>query len=238
MGGILVVEDSLEVQILLRKTLSGILGEAVIASTAAEARKCLETQEFELILLDIGLPDGDGFELCGELQANEKTRFVPVMFLTGKTEVTYKVTAFAMGADDYIEKPFNALELRARVAAKLKKTAIHRESGQILTRGKLRLDATTQRASLLNDGGSATPIHLTPNEFKLLFHLAKAEDRIFTRDQLLSAIWGENAEVFDRTVDSNISAIRRKLGSLAYYIESVQGQGYRFLSVSDNRAAA
>jgi DNA-binding response OmpR family regulator len=163
------------------------------------------------------------------VQADEKLKTIPVFFLTGKDDISTKVAAFAMGAEDYIVKPFNALELRARVEAKIKRAASQVESHQILRKGDLQLDGATHRVYSLASGEPSL-IRLTPREFKLLFYLAKNEDHVISRSSLLDAIWGDSVEVFDRTVDTHISAIRKKLDKLSGYIESVSGAGYRFSS--------
>lgn len=191
-----------------------------------EARNYLRHQIPALILLDIGLPDGNGLELCAELQGESPTREIPIIFLTGQGEVAHKVTAFAMGAEDYLVKPFSPLELKARLEARLKKLQNKNGSGSTICRGMLEIDAATQRVFRL-EGSIRVAISLTPKEFKLLFHLARFEDRVFSRDQLLTLAWTD-AQVYDRTVDTHISAIRKKLGHLSEYIESISGEGYRF----------
>ena len=239
MNKILIVEDGLEVQVLLKRALSGLQVELLMASSSAQAKQILQTQSVQLILLDIGLPDQDGLQFCSDLQADKKAHNIPVIFLTGSKDVANKVVAFSLGAEDYIEKPFNALELRARVESKLKKMANRREDQSILVKGQLHIDASTQRASITQDVGNSILLHLTPREFKLLFHLAKNEEHVLSREQLLNAVWNNQSEIYDRTVDSHISAIRKKLGPLSVYIESVSGQGYRFtLSKVEKKFAA
>ncbi len=236
MNAILVVEDTPDTQLIIKKTLSGVSTQVLVASTAAEARQNLKTLVPDLIILDISLPDADGMQLCNEILSDERTKQVPILFLTGKTDVSYKLAAFSMGAEDYIEKPFNPLELRARVEARLKKAASAKSQGEVLVREHLHLNAATQRAFSM-EGGKKQAIKLTPREFKLLFHLARNEEHVLSRDQLLSAVWGDSAEVFDRTVDAHISSLRKKLGPLARYILSVQSVGYRF-SVTEGLAVA
>jgi two-component system phosphate regulon response regulator PhoB len=236
--GILIVEDHEDIRILLKRTLAGIAGELVFAPTGEEARKQLSARQFRLIILDISLPDADGLELFAELKAKIEAQGTPVMFLTGKKDVTHKVTAFAMGADDYIEKPFNALELRARVEGKIRKTAKQASDQKELVRGPLRLDSASQRAFITTSGGESKAVHFTPREFRVLFHLASREDHVVSRQQLLDALWGNEAEIFDRAVDSHISAIRKKLGECAHLVESVPGAGYRFtLNPTRSKAA-
>ena len=229
MNHLLVVDDCIETALILKKALGDKDFELVFATSAAQALVLLSEKDFSLVLLDVSLPDQDGFHVFTEMRGYERLRNVPVIFLTGDAHVTSMVTAFSMGADDYIVKPFNPMELRARVEAKLRKSAAQNQESHIVRRGDLQLDSFTHRVfSLAN--GETTLIHLTPREFKLLFQLAKNEDLVLSREQLLDAVWGNASEVFDRTVDTHISSIRKKLGSLSKYIESIPGSGYRFSS--------
>lgn len=228
-AAILIIEDTSSVQILLKAALRGLGADLCFASTAEEARDLSQQRAFDLILLDITLPGQDGLEFFNEMQTEELWKSTPVIFLTGNVDVSTKVAAFALGADDYIVKPFNALELRARVEAKLKRAAARAEANHIVRKGDLQLDASTQRAYTL-ESGEPQAIRLTPREFKLLFHLARNEEHILSRAQLLDAVWGDGSEVYDRTVDTHLSSMRKKLGALARYIESVPGAGYRFSS--------
>lgn len=229
---VLMIEDSLETQKILAKILTSIGAEVSVACSLEEARKKLAEFTPSMILLDICLPDGDGFHFCGEIVDKEETRAVPFIFISGKEDVTTKVAAFSLGAEDYIVKPFNVMELKARLDARIKKITAQQNAKLAITKGALRIDASKQRA-WIKDGQSQTLISLTPREFKILFHLVQNEENVLSRDQLLEAVWGNDSSVFDRTVDTHISAIRKKLGAFSTYIESVPGSGYRFTVAED-----
>ena len=123
-----------------------------------------------------------------------------------------------LGAEDYIAKP---------VDARLKNIRLKRESEMVLHRGNLKLSVSLQRVVLVQDG-KETPIAVLPVEFKLLFHFLRHEDQVFTREQLLAAVWGNTSEIFDRTVDVHVSNLRKKIFGSEYKIQAVHGTGYRF----------
>ena len=222
MPHLLVNDDSDDVQHLIGKTfgpefkISGV-------RTAGEAFERLESAPIDLFLLDVGLPDRDGFEVCSLVQGDPATRSIPVIFLTARTESYDKVHPFSLGACDYVQKPFDIRELRARVEARLRKT---NAANQNLERGGIRIDLSRYRATLANEDGEKD-LGLTPNEFKLFYQLISAGDRVQTRQRLREAVWGDTV-VCDRTVDTFVSNLRKKLGSRAAFIQSVRGLGYRF----------
>ncbi|MBI2606828.1 MAG: response regulator transcription factor [Deltaproteobacteria bacterium] len=229
MHRILIVEDHLELQQAIPK----ILGESCsfeIASTLKEGFEHVNRHDFDLILLDVDLPDGDGFKLCANLKQMEGKSDIPVIFLTGDSDIQDKVMAFSLGADDYILKPFDARELRARVFARLERSAKTKEKSNTLVKGDLSFALLSQRATV-SSGRGAIELPLTPLEFKLLLYFARHEDHVLTREQLISAVWNDNVHVLDRTIDSHISNLRRHLGPSACEIKSVYGEGYRFTAV-------
>lgn len=234
MHHVLVVEDSAETRLIIAQALRS--GEIQLASAGSleEARGLLaDGAPFDLIVLDLALPDGNGLEFFVELQGAARTRDVPVIFLTGNEDVGSKVTAFSYGAEDYVSKPFSPLELKARVEARLRKRARPGGEPGTLDRGPIRLSVPAQRAWVVKDpaGGGAAgqrELALTPREFRLLYHLASHEDRVFSRQQLLDSVWGDGVHVTDRTVDTHVCSLRRKLGAQGALIVSVPGVGYRF----------
>jgi len=197
------------------------------AFTLSEADNELARNSFDLILLDLQLPDGDGFSYFGKLQSQEHTREIPVVFLTSSGEAPKEIMGLTLGAEDYIVKPIDPARLRARVEAKIRQLGSRRTREMVLQRGNLKLVVSLQRASLIQNG-KETPISLTQVEFKLLFHFLRYEDVVFTREQLLMAAWGDASRVYDRTVDMHISNIRKKIADSDYEIQSVHGVGYRF----------
>lgn len=232
MKKILVIEDCLQTQLLLKKILARHEVKVECVSTAAEARASANAAFPDMILLDLSLPDEDGFQFFSEIRAASSE--IPVIFITGKQEVAIKVAAFSLGAEDYIVKPFEVTELTARLDAQVKKLLRQKSNKNIFKIGQLQIDLGRQQAF---DVQNQKAIKLTGREFKLLVFLAKNENNILSREQLLDAVWGNASSVFDRTIDTHISAIRKKLGPLSSYIESVKGSGYR-LSPASVKAAA
>src|SRR6185295_14359806 len=229
MSRVLLVDDSPEYEIMVRKALTRPGLDVDVAATARDALMSLLQDPLpQLILLDITLPDRDGLQLYADLQADDRLSAIPVIFLTGHTELANKLTAFSLGAEDYLVKPVLPLELRARVEARLRKLEAKADQENLIVRGPIRLRLDAQRAEVAGEGGTFKELKLTPREFKLLLFLARNEDRVLTRDQILDAVWGTASEVMDRTVDAHVSALRRKLGPIAACIESVLGTGYRF----------
>jgi DNA-binding response OmpR family regulator len=226
MEKVLLIEDSLDSQVLVRRTLASRC-RIDCAASGNEARSLLKNGNYDLILLDVSLPDVDGFSLIGEIRESREHAETPVVFLTGKSELTDKVLGFSLGADDYVVKPFEPLELRARIDAKLNLLQARRLGRESLRRGPFRIDLPSQRA-YLNDGSAERELGLTPLEFKLLIYLARNEERVISREQLLESVWGGATHVLDRVIDRHVSTLRQKLGSGARCIETVPGSGYRF----------
>jgi two-component system alkaline phosphatase synthesis response regulator PhoP len=220
---ILIVEDSRDYQLMLKRLLKRENHDIHVAHNVAEAREKILTHEFDLIILDVTLPLGDGFELCADMQADERLRPIPIIFLSVHEDISRKVAAFALGAEDYIAKSFNPVEFRARVDAKLRKSAKRPDSEQTLVKGQLKVSLLDQRAYV-----KGKEVNLTPLEFKLLAYFARNEGVVLSREQILAAVWGQNVHVFDRTVDTHVSALRRKLAPCGKYIRSVLGSGYSF----------
>ena len=199
--------------------------DVTTVGTAHEARCHADETPFDVVILEVSLPDGDGFDLCRSLQADPRHADTAIVFLSARSDAEDRITAFSVGADDYIEKDFDRRELRTRVVARLRRLQHLRREAE-LRRGDLRLDLPLQRAVLTTDGAEEV-LDLTPHEFRLLFQLAREEDRPVSREELMRSVWG-NVVVYERTIDSHLSNLRKKLGSRAGYIQSVRGVGYRF----------
>lgn len=225
MHRVLLVEDSESSHKVVESALSQSGVQLTIAKTFEEASKLTaDKADFHLILLDLGLPDGEGMTLMDRWQASPKFRRTPVLMLTGKEDVESKERAFSLGADDYIVKPVSPRELKARVEARLRKIS---GPGEVLRRGRLALHFPMMRATV-DENGTENQVDLTAKEFRLVATLAQNEGQIFSRTQLVKAIWGREMDVVARTVDSHICGARRKLGPAGDYIQSVTGAGYRF----------
>lgn len=230
MGRILLIEDSPDSQILARRALED-MAEVIIAGNIENAKKLLEANEFDILLVDVGLPDGDGFGFCTTLLANAAGNRPKIMFLTGKGSLEHKLTGFSVGGDDYLVKPVDPLELRARVQAQLRscrEAVIH---ANVLRAGNLRLNVSSHSASV-GEGVGPQEIDFTPTEFKLLHQLARNPGQVYSREQLLMALKGGKVHVTDRTIDAHLCRVRKKLADCTYNVEPIYGVGYRFAKKS------
>ncbi len=227
MRNVLVIEDNAEMRILVEAALDEY--QLAFSSTLKEAKDNLRTNKFDLILLDLGLPDGDGLKFLAELSGQSKSKDTPVIILSGKSETVNKVMAFSIGAEDFVSKPFDPLELKARVAAKLRKAEKQQGLAENLRAGDLKIDVLKQKVWIVDGQEKAEGVDLTTLEFKLLLNFVRAPERVFTREFLLNEVWGMNVSVTDRTVDTHIGHLRKKLAHSQCKIETVIGSGYRFL---------
>jgi DNA-binding response OmpR family regulator len=226
MSRILIVDDAPDVQLIVKASL-GRDCVVTAAQSAAEAYEILGKSKFDLILLDVTLPDDDGFKFCVTLKNSGALRDIPIIFLSGKSEVVDKVMGLSLGASDYITKPFSPVELRARVEARLREVGGEKNREEVFEKHELRFLPAVQRVFVF-ENGKETELGLTPIEFKLLLHLTKHSDQIFTRDQLIDAVWGNQTYVVDRTIDVHISNLRKKLVKSRSLIVAIHGTGYRF----------
>ncbi|MBN1622255.1 MAG: response regulator transcription factor [Endomicrobiales bacterium] len=179
----------------------------------------------DLIILDLMLPDADGFEVCKTLKKDERYSHIPVIMLTAKGEETDKIVGLEIGADDYVTKPFSPKELVARV-----KTVLRRNSGKKETEGARRIQVGRNVVVDLDKYSvelNNKKISLTTTEFKILELLASNKEKVFTRDQILNHLWGQEKIVVDRTIDVHIRHLREKLGSSANLIKNIRGVGYK-----------
>jgi len=179
----------------------------------------------DLIILDLMLPSIDGIEICRRLRSDAVTRSIPVIMVTAKGEESDIVLGLGVGADDYVTKPFSPKELIARVRAVLRRGQPKEEAGKQdrIEKGWLTIDL--KRYEVKVDG---KPVLFTATELRLLHFLASHPGRVFTRDQLLGRVIGEDAIVIDRNIDVHIRAIRKKIGPYRDYIETIRSVGYRF----------
>ena len=220
---ILIVEDEPGIALALEDdlTLEGYHVE-VIRDGLAAAKRARATP-FDAILLDVMLPGKDGFEVCRELRRSGVR--TPILMLTARTQEAEKVLGLEAGADDYVTKPFGVRELRARIAALLRRS--HAGSAPPVVRiGDAEVDFGRGE---IRRGDDATP--LTPLEFRLLQTFVRARGRILTREQLITEAWGPNTFVSDRVVDNHIGSLRKKLEPDAAeprYLRNIRGLGYRF----------
>jgi two-component system phosphate regulon response regulator PhoB/two-component system alkaline phosphatase synthesis response regulator PhoP len=174
-----------------------------------------------LILLDLMLPGSDGLEVCRQIRRSEDLAGIPIIMLTAKGDESDKVVGLELGADDYVTKPFSVKELVARVHAVLRRPAAG-ESGPRISVGTLVIDLDKHEVTVVG-----TKIDLTATEFKILQLLASRKGRVFTREQILDYLWGNEKAVIDRTVDVHIRNLREKLGPAASLVKNIRGAGYK-----------
>jgi two-component system, OmpR family, response regulator len=232
MTKILVVDDSIDVHTLLRAVFEP---EYFVVSVyrLQEAALILKKENFDLILLDVKLPDGDGFNFCANLKQNPTLKLVPVIFITGQYDISDKAIGFSLGAEDYIVKPFNPIEVKMRCDARIVKIKSKREKESQMRFGKLRIDTIAQKIFLSHDGGEEL-LNLTPTGFKFLLYLVSNPEQVFSRDQLITAVWGPGTHIVDRTVDSHVAALRKLLINSGLKIEAIHGVGYKLVMASQS----
>lgn len=227
---LLIVEDERPHQLIVAKSLTGFY-DFEFASTAAEAVSKASQNPYDLILLDIMLPDGTGFEVLNKIRLCEAHRLTPVIFLTVREDIKSKLMGFSLGGDDYLTKPAEPLELRARIDAKLRKMHELKDgmTSSEITAADMTLD-TERQAVWVNEPQGRVALDLTPLEFRLLLFLVRHPEQALERAAILNAVWGDSTHVLDRSVDSYIAALRRKLGARGKMIRSVHGLGYQFVA--------
>ena len=183
--------------------------------------KFLSSKIPDLIILDLMLPDADGIEICKYLKSSQNFSSIPIIMLTARASETDKVLGLELGADDYVTKPFSPRELVARVKAVLRRKT--QDSGEKIKIGDILLiDLNKFQVFVENK-----KIDLTPTEFRILKILATKKGWVFTRDQILDHLWGQEKAVLDRTIDVHIKNLREKLGEAAKFIKNVRGIGYK-----------
>ncbi len=189
---------------------------------AANFFKFLEAEIPDLVILDLMLPDADGFEICKYMKKHDHLSYIPIIMLTAKGEEMDRILGLELGADDYVTKPFSVKELVARVKAVLRRPPTQEVPGKIDVGGILSIDAAKHEVLL-----EGKKILLTTTEFKILKFLADKKGWVFTRDQILDHLWGQEKAVVDRTVDVHIKHLRTKLGKAARFIKNIRGVGYK-----------
>ena len=217
-GLVLVVEDERTISDLLRMYLAREGYGVHVATTGPDGLSYARTLHPIAIILDVGLPGMDGTEVCRALR--NESNWTPILFCTARDEEIDRILGLELGADDYITKPFSPREVVARVKSVVRRAQHAAAAPGPVTIGKIQLDPITRRVEV-----NATTIALTATEFDLLAHLMENPGRVFSRDQLLSEVWGYAAVVGTRTVDVHVAQVRAKLGDFDI-IRTVRGVGY------------
>ena len=221
---ILVVDDEEHLCESLKFNLENEGYEVDTANSAEEALK-MNISSYHLLLLDVMMGEISGFKMANLLKKDKKTAQVPIIFITAKDTENDTVTGFNLGADDYISKPFSLREVIARVKAVLRRTATSdtEKAPEQLCYQSLVIDITKKKVSI---DGEEVP--LTKKEFEILFLLLQNKGRVFSREDILSRIWSDEVYVLDRTIDVNITRLRKKIGTYGKRIVTRLGYGYCF----------
>jgi two-component system response regulator RegX3 len=222
---VLLVEDEESITAPLSEALSREGFETVIAGTAAEALELAGSRSPDLVLLDLGLPDGSGLDVCRELRSRST---VPIIMVTARGEETDRIVGLEVGADDYVVKPFSAREVVARIRAVLRRTAAPPPTplGEVVELGDVRIDRARRSATLAGE-----QLELARKEFDLLQLLVDNAGTVVKRERLIDEVWDTNWFGSTKTLDVHVSALRKKLGddpSTPRYIHTVRGVGFRF----------
>jgi len=221
---ILVVDDEPEAVELIEFNLKQSGYSVSTAADGAEALKKARSQVPDLIVLDVMLPEMDGFEICKTLRLDPTTARVPIVMLTAKAAEIDRVLGLELGADDYLTKPFSTRELLLRIKKILARGQLAEQAENLLRFGDLAIDTPRHVASWREK-----PFDLTATEFKLLTVLAQRAGRVQSRDQLLRDVWEYDSLIDTRTVDTHMRRLREKLGPASKHLDTVRGVGYRFV---------
>jgi two-component system response regulator RegX3 len=221
-GHALVVDDDPNIAELLRDSLKAEGMDVTIAADGPAALRQARSCSPDVVILDIGLPGLDGFDVCRALR---KETAAPIVVVSARNAEVDRVVGLELGADDYITKPFSPRELVARVRAVMRRSGMAPPAAHARSVGQLCIDAQRREVAI-----NGKPVSLKPREFDLLWLLMRNEGRVFTRDQLIEAVWGFDFEGDPRTVDVHMRRIRRAIGDDAHrprYLHTVHGLGYK-----------
>jgi len=224
---ILIVEDENSLVEVLSYNLLRDGYEVIVAKEGAEGLRKTQMLLPDLVILDLMLPGLNGLDICRELRASSRTTGIPILMLTAKGEETDQIVGFAMGADDYVTKPFSVKVLLQRIKVLLRRAASPEPSSEVIEAAGIRIDKRAHQVTV-----DRKTVSLTPTEFRLLDTLMRQLGRAFTRHDLMDAAVGD-AIVLERTIDVHIKSLRRKLGDAGEHIETVRGVGYRFRDSSE-----
>jgi len=226
MKRVFIIEDDRDIVELVRYNLANEGYQVTAAYDGVTGLATLKKTPPDILLLDLMLPKLSGLEICREVRRDEGLNRLPILMLTARGEEADRVVGLEMGADDYVTKPFSPRELIARVKALLRRTELPTDVPRAVEVGKLTIDPASYRVSQ-----SGRPVVLSTLEFRLLYYLASRPNRVFTRDQLLDAVWGTDRFVTPRSVDVYVRRLREKIESdpeNPTHLKTVRGAGYLF----------
>jgi DNA-binding response OmpR family regulator len=222
-GTILVIDDEKDLIELVRYNLEKEGYDIIAAGDGPSGMEVIRKHRPDLVVLDLMMPGMDGLAVCQQLRSDARVGRVPIIMLTAKATEADRIVGLELGADDYITKPFSPREVVARVKAVLRRSSSQAAIPEIIRSGELVIDLNGHEVSFRGQR-----IGLTATEFRILEFLAGRPGRVFSRDEIIDAALGNDAAVFDRTIDVHMTAIRRKLGPGGDRIETVRGFGYKF----------
>ena len=218
---LLIVDDEPRIRELIRKYANFEGYDVVETCNGMEAIELCRTRAFDLVIMDVMMPELDGFSACREIR---KTSQVPMLMLSARGEEYDRIHGFELGVDDYVVKPFSPRELIMRVGAILKRSGGAADTGHdTVSFGSMEVDFTARRVTI--DGAEA---ELSPKEYDLLFYMVRNRGIALTREKLISEVWGYDFFGDDRTLDTHIKLLRKSLGPYADRITTLRGVGYRF----------
>lgn len=229
---ILLIEDDTKLTALLSEFLTTSGYSVAVANHPRQGMRLVAQESWDLLILDVMLPEVNGFELCKQIRERHS---VPIILLTARGDVNDRVVGLDSGADDYLPKPFEPKELLARVKSVLRRANTN-ESAQKIISGDLEIDMVARTVTL-----AKKPLDLTTSEFDVLALLAKNPQRVFNRDQIMDALRGTTWEAFNRSIDVLISRLRQKLNDNAkqpLYIKTIWGSGYSFVGKVESKSNA
>ena len=224
MHQVLLVENDFKIEPLVFLSTQN-LADLKWVKTLKEAQILLLKNHFDVVLLDMDFPDGNGIDFCSILQSSYP--HLIIFFLTSEDSLSNKVLAFSAGADDYMTKPFAPLELRARLESRFKKQVKQHSDADIEKWKELQICKSRQEV-LTVEQDVLRRVELTSIEFKILMYLSQHLGEVIVRDKILNEIWGEDVHVYHRSVDTHISKLRKKLGRASHVVQSIHGVGYKF----------
>jgi phosphate regulon transcriptional regulator PhoB len=226
MKRVLIIEDDRDIVELVRYNLTNEGFAVTAAHDGSTGLATLKKSPPDLLLLDLMLPKLSGLEICREVRRDDSLNRLPVLMLTARGDEADRVVGLEMGADDYVTKPFSPRELVARVRALLRRAEPASDTPRVIEIGKLAIDPASYRVTL-----AGKPVTLSTLEFRLLYYLAARPNRVFTRDQLLDAVWGTERFVTPRSVDVYVRRLREKVEpdpEHPAHLKTVRGAGYLF----------
>lgn len=221
---IFVVDDEHDILELLELQLTKASFAVKTFDNGRDFLEKLKTESPDLVILDLMLPDIEGTEICKTIRNSDKYKLLPIIMLTAKGEEVDKILGLELGADDYIAKPFSPRELVARIKAVLRRSETNNTNSDFLSIGDI-LHIDKRKFEALINGEK---IYLTTTEFKILELLASHPGWVFSREQILNHLWGNDKIVLDRTIDVHIRNLRSKIGEAGEYIKNIRSIGYKF----------